>query len=1232
MASTVRTRHSVKTRITLTMLVIFLVGLWSLSYYASWMLRKDMESLLGEQQFSTVSYAAAGINRDLDARLGALQNVARTIDPAMLSDTAALQAFLDNREILRSLFNGGVLALSHDGTAIADSPALEGRRGLNYMYNDSIARTLKEGKPTVSRPTVGIVLRSPVFDMTVPIQDAQGRVIGALAGVTNLGKPNFLDQMTANHYDKGGAYLLIVAPQYRLIVTSSDKNRIMEAMPAPGVNPAIDRFIHGYEGSAVVINPLGIEVLTSTKSIPVAGWYLVASLPAAEAFAPIRAMQQRMLLATFLLTLLAGVLVWWMLRRQLAPMLAAARTLATMSATNQPPQPLAIARPDEIGQLIGGFNRLLETLGQRTAFLKQILDTSSVAIFLVDRDGRITQANRRMAQMFGWSLDALEGAEYIALVHPSEREIGRQKMLALLASTIASVDLERLYWRADHTEFWGHLTGHRFIDANGEERGLVGVIADITDRKQAEKYEQFRSTILELLVGGEPLPGILEAIVLGVEQLHPAMICSILVLDSEGRHLRTGAAPSLPASYNAAMEGVEIGLGVGSCGTSAFTGERVIVDDIATHPDWAPYKELAASAGLGACWSQPIRSSSGQVLGTFAIYHHEAHTPVESDISIIEQSAHLASIAIERSAAAKKLRDSEVHYRLLTEDVSDVVWKQDRNNFFTYISPADERLRGYRADEVIGHHVSELFTEEGMAAFQQKRRQRQAADHHGRPVDIATFEVQQRCKDGRLVWTEVVATPERDAQGRITGYHGITRDITARKTAEDEIESLAFFDPLTHLPNRRLLMDRLEQAMATNSRHHSNGALLFVDLDDFKTINDTLGHDKGDLLLQQVAARLAACIREGDTVARLGGDEFVVLLEDLSENALDAATQAEIVSEKILATLGQTYRLASQEHHSTASIGVTLFGEHQENIDEPLKRADLAMYQAKAAGRNTVRFFDPQMQAVVTARAALETGLREAIVKNQFLLYYQAQVTGERQITGAEALVRWQHPQRGMVSPAEFIPLAEETGLILPLGHWVLDTACAQLARWATLAEMAHLTLAVNVSPRQFHQRDFVDQVLAVLERTGANPHRLKLELTESLLVSNIEDVIAKMHALKGKGVGFSLDDFGTGYSSLSYLKRLPLDQLKIDQGFVRDILIDPNDAAIAKMVVVLANSLGLAVIAEGVETEAQRDFLAGQGCHAYQGYLFSRPLPREEFEELASPAVQQLRLLEERL
>lgn len=340
------------------------------------------------------------------------------------------------------------------------------------------------------------------------------------------------------------------------------------------------------------------------------------------------------------------------------------------------------------------------------------------------------------------------------------------------------------------------------------------------------------------------------------------------------------------------------------------------------------------------------------------------------------------------------------------------------------------------------------------------------------------------------------------------------------------------------------------------------------------------------------------------------------MLEDLSEDLQSAAKQAETVGEKVLATLNQTYQLANYEYRNTPSIGVTLFTDRHGSIDELLKRADLAMYQAKAAGRNTMRFFDPEMQAVVTSRAALEAGLRGALIEKQFLVYYQAQVDGNGRLTGSEALVRWQHPERGLVSPAEFIPLAEETRLILPLGQWVLETACTQLALWANRPETAHLTVAINVSAHQFRESRFVDQVLAVLKDTGANPQRLKLELTESLLISNVEEVIKKIVALKDAGVGFSLDDFGTGYSSLSYLKRLPLDQLKIDQSFVRDVLVDPNDASIVKTIISLAQNLGLGVIAEGVETEAQRAFLAHSGCHAYQGYLFSKPLPLVGFEQ----------------
>ena len=470
------------------------------------------------------------------------------------------------------------------------------------------------------------------------------------------------------------------------------------------------------------------------------------------------------------------------------------------------------------------------------------------------------------------------------------------------------------------------------------------------------------------------------------------------------------------------------------------------------------------------------------------------------------------------------------------------------------------------------------------------------------------------CIDGSRKTILNSAVPIRDEAGHILGAVVIHQDITERRATEEEIERLAFYDSLTRLPNRRLLLDRLQQTLETNARSGEHAALLFIDLDNFKVINDTLGHDTGDLLLQQVGLRLRDCVRAEDTVARLGGDEFVVLLKGLSAASdAEAAAQTQAVGDKILAALNDTYCLAGHDYRSTPSIGATLMHDHGTTIDQILKQADLAMYQAKLAGRNALRFFDPVMQTALEARTLLETQLRQGLAEGQFLLHYQPQVDRSGALIGAEALLRWQHPEQGLVLPGAFIPLAEETGLILPLGLWVLETACAQLADWARRPETAHLTLAVNVSARQFHQPDFLDMVQDRLDRQPFPPDRLKLELTESLLLTHVEDTVATMNALKSVGLSLSLDDFGTGYSSLAYLKRLPLDQIKIDQSFVRDLLSDPSDAAIVRATLAMASSLGLEVIAEGVETPAQWTFLLEHGCCTFQGYLFGRPAPIEQ-------------------
>lgn len=520
-------------------------------------------------------------------------------------------------------------------------------------------------------------------------------------------------------------------------------------------------------------------------------------------------------------------------------------------------------------------------------------------------------------------------------------------------------------------------------------------------------------------------------------------------------------------------------------------------------------------------------------------------------------------------------------------------------------------ITGYAAEEVIGRNPNMLRGDKKPKAF-----------YEGMWAAIFrdgtwSGEMVDKRKSGDVFPAWLTITAVTDSEGTLTHYVGSFFDITDRKKSDNEIHRLAFYDPLTNLPNRRLLIDRLQHALASSERSGRHGAIMFIDLDNFKVINDTKGHDFGDLLLVEAARRLQSCVREGDTVARLGGDEFVVMLEDIKGDMELAVTLTDEVGAKILAALNQPYVIDGNELHSTASIGINLFVNRELSADTLLKYADIAMYQAKGAGRNTLRFFDPKMQSVLEARAAIESDLRRALAERQFDLYYQAQVDDTGHIIGAEALVRWIHPQRGMIPPIQFIPIAEESQLIIDIGHWVLETACRQLASWGGDEQKRGLVLAVNVSARQFKLKDFVAEVAAIIKEYHIAPSCLKLELTESVVLDDMADIVAKMHALKSLGVGLSLDDFGTGYSSLSYLKQLPLNQLKIDRSFVNDIATDPSDAIMVRTIIDMAHNFHFNVIAEGVETEAQLGFLRFHGCMAYQGYLFSKAVPIAEFEAL---------------
>lgn len=578
----------------------------------------------------------------------------------------------------------------------------------------------------------------------------------------------------------------------------------------------------------------------------------------------------------------------------------------------------------------------------------------------------------------------------------------------------------------------------------------------------------------------------------------------------------------------------------------------------------------------------PIRDKRGEIMGA-----------VVTGRDITEQKQAEQQLRVAATAF-------ETQQGMLITDAEAIILQV--NKAFTHIT-------GYSAEEAIGQNPRLLSSGRHDNAFYVDMWEQINAH------DSWSGEIWNRRKNGDIYPEFLTITVVKDHQGQVCNYVGTLLDISISKAAEQEIEQLAFYDPLTGLANRRLFADRLRQRFSSSNRSGHDSALLYLDIDNFKILNDTQGHRIGDLLLQEVAIRLSNCIREEDTVARLGGDEFVIMLVGLSMDKVEAAAQAELIGHKILNAFEQPFQLETQSYPFTSSIGIILFKGQEE--DKLLQQADIAMYQAKKTGGNTLRFFDEAMQETITKRVNLEKELREAIAHQQFQLYYQIQTDSIGSPISAEALIRWNHPERGLVPPFEFIALAEDTGLIVPIGQWVLETACAQLKTWQQDASTRDLTLSINVSAKQFFQADFVSQVQAVVSEYAINPEQLELELTESLLVDSLENAVIIMNKLKALGIRFSLDDFGTGYSSLQYLKQLPLAQLKIDQSFVRDLVTDPQDRAIVKTIIAMTQTLGLGVIAEGVETEDQWRLLLNKGCNHFQGYLFGKPVPLEEFERI---------------
>ncbi len=853
-------------------------------------------------------------------------------------------------------------------------------------------------------------------------------------------------------------------------------------------------------------------------------------------------------------------------------------------------------RKNEQARLIEALALLQQRQSQLEHLSRTVERSPVVAMTWVTEPGWPVQYVSHNVSQWGYQpRDFHNGALlYEQLIHPDD------------AGRISAEVADHLQQRRDHYDQsyrlraadgrWIWVDDHTWVerDASGHLLRVHGVLTDVTEKKWMEQSAAIERTLLEQLSKGSELQTLLTTLTQGYEGLMSGVLCSVLQLDPRTQTLHSAVAPSLPADYCRAIDGQRIGPAVGSCGTAAHTGQATIVSDIAHDPLWADYREVAQAHGLAACWAVPIKGHEDRVLGTFAMYTRQPQAPKPAELQVIERGAYLAGLAIERHHTQQDLHKLS----MAVEQSPNSIVITDLNADIEYANQAFFDASGYTADEVLGKNPKFLHSGKTPASTY--------AQMWTALVNKQAWKgefINQR-KDGSEYVESVHISPVQRPDGQVTHYLAIKEDVTRQKQADQQIYKLAYFDVLTGLPNRQLLADRFSQAASMIKRQNQPLALMFLDLDHFKNINDTLGHSAGDDLLVQVARRLESLVREGDTLSRQGGDEFVLVLPGCD------AQNAQQVATKLVEHHNRSFVVGGQDVVVTLSVGIAMFPSDGTDFESLSKSADVAMYQAKQAGRNTFRFFKPDMQARSGRTLMLENSLRYAMENGQLELVYQPQVSlANGQLVGLEALLRWRHPELGMVSPAEFIPMAEASGQILRIGEWVMRTAAQQLKTWMDQG-LGALVMAVNLSAVQFRDPGLAALVARVLHDTQLPPACLELELTESVAMGDPLGAVVVMDEIHALNVAMSIDDFGTGYSSLGYLKRFNVGKLKIDQSFVRDITTDPDDKAIVSAIIGLASNLGLRTIAEGVETPGQLAWLRLQGCDEAQGYFFNKPLP----------------------
>ncbi|MBC7859693.1 MAG: EAL domain-containing protein, partial [Burkholderiaceae bacterium] len=820
-------------------------------------------------------------------------------------------------------------------------------------------------------------------------------------------------------------------------------------------------------------------------------------------------------------------------------------------------------------------------------------------LMALDRDGNIAMINRKGAEMLGLPEHKLLGQNWFGhFPPPAERAAHRAGFDAMLADPAAAPAgvVESRIVTAAGVEV---LMAWNLSVLRGDDGAALGVLSsgeNITERRRAEQRERHHHGVLRMLAEKAPLLSVLDTIARDVEALNPHLLCSILLLDEDGSRLRPGAAPSLPAFYTAAVDGLVIGPGVGSCGSAAFSGERVIVEDIDSDFRWAAFRDLARRAGLVACWSQPILSPQGKVLGTFALYPpREARRPSPLQLQMIDDSARLAGLAIGKASAEARL---QLAAGVFTHAREGIMLSGADGNMIE-VNDSFTRITGYARDEVLGRNPRMLQSGLQGPEFYSAMWRDLARDGYW------DGEIWNRRKNGEVYAQMLTISAVRDDDGVAQHYVALFTDITPLKEHQQQLEHIAHYDALTSLPNRTLLADRLQRAMLHSARGDSSLAVVYLDLDGFKAINDKHGHDVGDNFLVAVGQRMKEALRAGDTLARIGDDEFVAVLVDLEQ-----PRDCEPVLARLLAAAAAPATVGAAALQVSASIGVTLYPRDDSDADLLIRHADQAMYQAKQAGKNRYHLFDVEQDtAVQTLRESL-LHIGVALARQEFVLYYQPKVNMRSgAVIGAEALIRWQHPQRGLLPPAAFLPAIEDHPISVELGEWVIDSALRQMRDWQR--DGLDLPVSVNIGARQLQQGDFVSRLSLLLAAyPEVRPAKLELEILETSALEDMAQVSEVMRACRAIGVQFALDDFGTGYSSLTYLKRLPVELLKIDQSFVRHMLDDPENLAIIEGVVGLATAFRRQVIAEGVETVAHGALLLPLGCELAQGYGIARPMP----------------------